>query len=163
MVSTQFANSNDTAVVNNWLEYLGRQTRLTLRLDDEGVCAIGHQSGLDCVVEAPGNGSVFLRVGILPWEPEAHPHLAERCLVAQFMGRETQGASFGVDPVDGQLVLWKERRVTSLDEKSFCHLIVQILECAVQWQSGLPADEAEAEHTASIDADRPADFSLLRA
>ena len=156
-------HGNDTAVVNHWLEYLGRQTRLALRLDDEGVCAIGHQSGLDCVVEAPGNGSVYLRVGILPWEPEAHPGRAERCLIAQFMGRETHGASFGVDPVDGQLVLWQERPLSCLDEKSFSHLIVQILECAVHWRSAIPAADEHARHIALVDSDRPADFSMLRA
>lgn len=163
MASAHDAHDDDTIVVNDWLEYLGGQTRLVLCLDDEGVCAIGHQSGLDCVVEAPGDGSVYLRVGILPWEPEAHPDLAERCLVAQFMGRDTHGASFGVDPVDGQLVLWQERPLISLDEKSFCQLVVQILECAAHWRSGLPAAEEDAERAASIDADRPADFSMLRA
>lgn len=157
------ALSDDATVVNQWLEYLGQQTRLALRLNDEGVCTIGHQSGLDCVVEAPGNGSVYLRVGILPWEPEAHPDQAERCLIAQFMGRETQGASFGVDPEDGELVLWQERQLTTLDEMSFCRFVVQILECAVHWRSAIPTANEQAEQTASIDADRPLDFSLLKA
>jgi len=154
---------NDAAIVNRWLQYLGEQTRLSLALDSDGVCAIGHSSGLDCVVEAPGDGSVYLRVGILPWEPEVHPDLAERCLVAQFMGRDTHGASFGVDPVDGQLVLWRERPLASLDEGSFCRLVVQILECADHWREGLPAAEVRAKQAAAIDADRPADFSMLRA
>jgi hypothetical protein len=160
---TSAHHGEDAAVVNHWLEHLGRETRLALRLDDEGVCAIGHESGLDCVVEAPGNGSVYLRVGILQWEPEAHPGRAERCMIAQFMGRDTHGASFGVDPVDGQLVLWQERPLISLDEVSFCRLVVHILQNAVHWRSAIPAADEHAEHVASVDAERPNDFSLLRA
>ncbi len=156
-------HGSDTAVVNLWLDYLSRQTHLYLRLDGEGVCTIGHRSGLDCVVEVPGDGSVYLRVGILPWEPEAYPGLAERCLLAQFMGRETHGASFGVDPVDAELVLWQERTLNSLDEKMFCDLVVQIFESAVHWRSAIPAAEEYAGQAALVDSDRPADFTILRA
>ncbi|HVZ42972.1 MAG TPA: type III secretion system chaperone [Ramlibacter sp.] len=157
------SHGNDATVVNQWLDAFGRRTGLALRLDDEGVCSIGHACGLDCVIESPGNGSVYLSVAILPWEPEAHPDLAERCLVAQFMGRGTHGASFGVDPIDAQLVVWQERPIVTLDAAGFAHAVMQLLETAVHWRSGLPAAEEEAERAAAIDAERPAHFNMLRA
>ena len=163
MASAHLTPRDDRALVNEWLAYLGGLTRLPFHLDDDGMCTIGHASGLDCAVEVPGDGSLYLRVGILRWEPETYPDMAERCLVAQFMGRETHGASFGVDPVDGQLVLWQERPLGSLDEKSFCLLVARLLESAARWRTDNPAAEEAADRAAAIDAQRPADFSLLKA
>jgi hypothetical protein len=163
MAPAHHAHGDDRAVVNQWLQYLSRRTGIPLALNDDGICAVGHESGLDCVVEAPGDGSVYLRVGILPWEPEADPDLAERCLIGQFMGRDTHGASFGVDPIDGELVLWQERPLVALDETSFSLLVVQILDTAVQWRSGLPAAQEKADLEAAINAERPSDFAMLKA
>lgn len=155
-------NEEDWTLVNHWLQELSRRTGVGLRLDDEGVCTIGHESGLDCVVEVPGNGSVYLRVALLPWEPEENPHMAERCLLASFMGVNTGGAAFGVDPVDAELILWQERPLVSLNDASFYHLVTQILDNGVLWRLNLTAAQQAAALESADEHRAPLDFSTRK-
>jgi len=156
------ASGNDRALVNQWLEDLGRLSRVDLHLDADGVCTIGHESGLDCAVEVPGNGSVYLRVALLPWEPEDNPDMAERCLLGSFMGISTGGAAFGVDPMDAELILWQERPLVCLDEVSFANMVAQILDNSVRWRRDLEAAEEEATRDDTHERRPPLDFSMRR-
>ncbi|MBC7602183.1 MAG: type III secretion system chaperone [Ramlibacter sp.] len=163
MGKTRRIHGDDKSLVDHFLQYLGRQTRVKLHLDRDGVCTIGHDSGLDCCVEVPGNGSVYLRVALFPWEPEENPDLAERCLLASFMGIGTGGAAFGVDPLDAELVLWQERPLSCLDDASFSLMVAQILDNAVRLRNDLAeAEEAAARDTAH-DRRPPANFAFLKA
>ena len=59
--------SNETHIVNSWLGDLAYQINTPLVLNEYNVCAIGHVSGIDCIVEAPATqGLVLLRVPLLP-------------------------------------------------------------------------------------------------
>lgn len=162
MGKTRRAGGDDRALVNDWLQHLGRQSRVRIQLDDDGVCTIGHESGLDCAVEVPGNGSVYLRVAMFPWEPEENPDLAERCLLASFMGIETGGAAFGVDPMDAELVLWQERPLSSLDEAGFAQMVARLLDNAVRLKKDLSEAEAQAARDTAHERRPPLDFSLRR-
>ncbi|MRD46863.1 hypothetical protein GHT07_06220 [Caenimonas koreensis DSM 17982] len=162
MAKNRRVHRDDKALVNHWLQHIGRQTRVGLALDHDGVCTIGHDSGLDCCVEVPDNGSVYLRVALLPWEPEENPDLAERCLLASFMGIGTGGAAFGVDPLDAELVLWQERPLSCLNEASFAALVVQILENAVRLRNDLAEAEYEASREALSQLRSPTNFSMLK-
>ena len=162
MGKTRRAGAEDRALVNHWLHYLGQQSRVHLHLDHDGICTIGHASGLDCAVEVPGNGSVYLRVAMFPWEPEDNPDLAERCLLASFIGIETGGAAFGVDPMDAELVLWQERPLSCLDDAGFARMVTRLLDNAVRLRRDLSnAEEATLRDTAH-ERRPPLDFSMRR-
>ncbi|MBL0420132.1 type III secretion system chaperone [Ramlibacter sp. AW1] len=131
--------SEEQARVNAWLRSLGAKTGLTLQLDDSGLCAVGHDCGLDCAIEVPdGHGMVYLRVPVLPWPSGGQPHvLAEHCLEASFLGMQTGGACFAVDRQDAELVLWTSRPLTALDENSFLAWVLALLETAAEWKQKL--------------------------
>lgn len=121
----------DHLLVNAWLAALGRRAGLALKLDADGVCAIGHASQLDCALEVPdGAGTVYLRVPLMPWRDGEHPHLAAWCLSEHFLGLATGGASFAIDRDEGELVLWLSRPLAALDEQAFAALVVGFLDQA---------------------------------
>lgn len=139
------------ALVNHWLVALGARTGLALGLDEEGVCGVGHASGMDCAIEVPdGGSSVYLRAPLMAWPPRQAPLVAQYCLEAQFLGLETQGASFAIDPRDGELVLWRSVPVAVLDAEALATLVVGFIEAAARWREGLlridatPADGTHA-------------------
>ncbi len=135
------------ALVNGWLAALGAKAGLALRLDEEGVCGVGHVSGMDCAIEVPdGGNSLYLRAPLVSWPPRQAQRIAEYCLQAQFLGLETDGASFAIDPRDGELVLWKCVPLAVLDEESMATLVVAFIEAAARWrESLLRADGTPAE------------------
>ncbi len=129
--------SEDHVLVNHWLRALSAKTGLQLHLNEQGVCAIGHTSGLDCAIEVPeGRCRVYLNIPLMPWvgSPAA---LAEHCLGENFMGINTDGASFAIDRHEGQLVIWITRRLDTLDEASFGTLIVDFFETASRSRQAL--------------------------
>lgn len=126
------------ALVDEWLAALGARAGLALRLDEEGVCGVGHVSGMDCAIEVPdAGGSVYLRAPLLAWPARQALRIAGRCLEAQFMGLGMDGASFAIDPVDGELVLWQAVRVSDLDEDALARLVVGFIEAAARWREDL--------------------------
>ena len=117
-------------LVNRWLGELGLRTGLSLRLDADGVCGVGHSSGLDCAVEVPaGNGRVVLRIPLMG-VPEASAPLLEHCLVANFLGLGPECATLAIDPVDRDLVLWALCSLDTLDADRFAAWLVSMFETA---------------------------------
>jgi len=137
--------SEERLLVNQWLEALGRDAGLSLRLDAQGLCAIGHVAQLDCAIEVPeGAGTLYLWAPLMPWHEGAHPGLADHCLSAHFLGLHTQGASFAIDREAGELVLWLARPLSSLDAARFAQLLVAFFETAADWRQRLEAFCREA-------------------
>lgn len=131
----------DQALVDGWLRALGARAGLPLQLDAEGVCAIGHSSGLDCAIEVPeGAGTAYLRAPLLPWPPEsAAGALGEYCLSAHFLGLGTAGACFAINPRSRELVIWKALGLSLFDATSFADALLQFLDLAAQWRDELQA------------------------
>ena len=137
------------ALVNEWLAALGARAGLALKLDEEGVCGVGHVSGMDCAIEVPDGGrSLYLRSPLASWPPRQPQRIAECCLQAQFLGLETDGASFAIDPRDGELVLWQCVPLAALDQDAMASLVVGFIEAAARWrESLLEADATPADGT----------------
>lgn len=134
------SGSPDHRLVNAWLASMGRRAGLSLQLDDEGLCAIGHTSQLDCAIEVPdGAGTVFLRAPLMPWRDGEYPQLAAWCLSEHFLGLATGGASFAIDRAEGELVLWLSRPLAALDESSFAALVLGFLDNAAECRERLDA------------------------
>lgn len=129
---------DDRTLVNGWLRQLGTQARMSLQLDDQGLCGIGHASGVDCVVEVPDrSGRLYLWSPLLPW-PGLHPQLiAERCLGAHFLGAQTGGASFALHPSGTELMFWQIHPIASLDESRFATAVIEFIQQAAQWRDNL--------------------------
>jgi len=155
MPATQL--SEEHVQVNHWLKALGLRTGLSLQLDADGVCAVGHTSRIDCALEVPeGCGIVYLRAPLIRWESGA-TGLAERCLSEHFLGMRTGGASFAIDRSEGELVLWQSRHLATLEEQSFALLIVDFLEMAAHWKEEL---EVSRRHEQSLNTTPPERWHL---
>lgn len=129
---------DDRSIVDSWLRSLGRILGWPLSLNVQGVCTIGHASGLECAVEVPDEGGcVVLRAPLMAWYPERHQALAAHCLKQQYLGLRTQGASFGIDEEDAELSLWQVMPVAGLDEAGFQGLVARFLDQAAYWQDEL--------------------------
>ncbi|MEJ7929105.1 type III secretion system chaperone [Ramlibacter sp. AN1015] len=135
----QSPDRQDTrALVSLWLRRLGDVAGLSLQLSSEGVCGVGHESGMDCAIEVPEDGgAVYLRAPMLPWPPVHLARIAEHLLTEQFLGLGTDGATFAIDPRDRELVLWKCAPVALLDETSFQQLLMEFIQMAVHWRDEL--------------------------
>lgn len=143
----------DRQLVAGWLAVLRGGAAEGLRLRDEGVCAVGHVSGLDCAVEAPGDGSVYLRTPLMPWRAGADGDLAERCLALHFLGLQTDGACFAIDRDEAALVLWTAWPLSTLDGPAFIGRMAAFMETAARWRDeftprtaapDMPADDGAA-------------------
>ncbi|HSW16231.1 MAG TPA: CesT family type III secretion system chaperone [Ramlibacter sp.] len=131
---TESGITEDHVLVNHWLRGLNAKTGLHLRLNDQGVCAVGHASGLDCAIEVPdGRGVAYLRIPLMPWAGSPST-LAEYCLTEHFMGINTEGAAFAIDREERELVLWTARRLSSMDEQRLGRLLVELFDTAVRWK-----------------------------
>lgn len=129
---------DDRSIVDSWLRSLGRILGWPLSLNVQGVCTIGHASGIECAVEVPDEGGcVVLRAPLMAWYPERHLELAVHCLKLQYLGLRTQGAVFGIDEEDSELSLWQVVPVAALDEAGFQGLVARFLDQAEYWQEAL--------------------------
>jgi hypothetical protein len=84
----------------------------------------------------------------MPWRPDHPARLAERLLTEHFLGMRTNGASFAIDPHEGELVLWKACALSTLDEHSFALLVASFLQSASRWRDELEAAPRTADHAA---------------
>lgn len=149
---------DDRSIVDSWLRSLGRILGWPLNLDAQGVCTIGHASGVECAIEVPDEGNcVVLRVPLMAWYPERHLALAVHCLRQQYLGLRTQGAAFGIDEEDAELSLWQAVPLAGLDEAGFHGLVARFLDQAEYWLDeleafcqGVPGEEASghSQHAA---------------
>ncbi len=114
---------------------IGAGAGLELQLDAEGVCGLGHASGIDCAIEVPDSeAAVYLRAPIVPWPPARLAEVAERCLTGQFLGLGTAGAGFAIDPRDRELVLWQCLPLAVLDEAAFGERLATFIDMAARWR-----------------------------
>ena len=151
--------------VDRWLARMGEQAGFHLQLDSEGVCAIGHSSGVDGAIElAEARREVFLRVPLMPWPPARPEVLAAQCLQAHFLGIDTGGGSFAIDPAGPELVLWMSRPLDGLGAQAFATWVVQFLEAAGRWREVLLALDTQAGGAAEArEFDAPIPAAPLRA
>lgn len=132
--------SQTRARVSLWLRNLGQNANLVLSLNEEGVCGLGHASGIDCAIEVPEEGGlVYLRAPLAPWPPSRAIEACEQFLTASFFGMGTEGASFAIDPRDRELILWKGVPVAVLDEEAFDDLLSRFLNTAAWWRDQIVA------------------------
>lgn len=130
-----FSDSSDEHdVVNNWLRILGARVQINLQLDHDGMCAIGHLSGIDCALEVPeGCGKIFLRAPILSLDL-CNEATLRFCLAQHLLGINTAGAVFAIDQKDNAMVLWQTRDLAGLDLESFAMMVVEFFEAADHWR-----------------------------
>lgn len=139
---SEFDPLEDRALVSLWLRRLGQGANLSLELNEEGVCGVGHVNGIDCAIEVPGEGgTVYLRAPLAPWPPVQATQVCERFLTASFFGMGTGGASFAIDPRDCELILWQAIPLATLDEASFGEWLLGFIRMAAHWRDQVRSDE----------------------
>jgi hypothetical protein len=161
------AISDDRKRVNAWLHQSAIRSHLEIELNDEGLCAIGHASGIDCALELPeGSGKLYLRAPLLSLHQVSATSL-RKCLAEHLLGVRTGGAIFSIDEQEDCLLLWQDASIAQLDAQSFAQWLVDFLRTASFWQEQLltlpaaPASAAAATNPASASAVAPTDHQIL--
>lgn len=150
------------AIVSLWLRRLGEGAQMTLALNEEGVCGVGHGSGIDCAIEVPQDGaSVYLRAPLAPWPPEQALEVCEHFLTASFFGMGTEGASFAIDPRDRELILWQAVPLAVLDEAAFADLLFRFLDTAAWWRDQILQDAMQSHGDGAAIPGAPGASQLL--
>lgn len=140
---TAMSLSESHQLVDEWLRQIGAQAGFPLRLDAEGVGAVGHRSGLDCAIEVDAvRRMVFLTVPLMPWPMEAPDRVAARCLQGHFLGVDTAGGSFAIDDQTRELVLWKSLPLERFDAQTFGEALASFLDVAQAWRDDLSLPES---------------------
>jgi len=125
------------AIVDAWLRQPDIARNVDLCLDEDGVCVIGHASGIDCVVEVPlDQPTLYLSAPLLPLAA-LDDGLLRACMSAHLLGRATGGATFAIDLDDDQLVLWRANPIAALDGPGFVAGLVEFFTLASQWRARL--------------------------
>lgn len=161
------AISDDRKRVNAWLHQSAIRSHLEIELNDEGLCAIGHASGIDCALELPeGSGKLYLRAPLLSLQQASATRL-RNCLAEHLLGVRTGGAIFAIDEQEDCLLLWQDASIAQLDAQSFAQWLVDFLRTASFWQEqflalpAAPAAGATATNPTSASAVAPTDQHIL--
>lgn len=147
------------ARVDQWLAELIPD--LNLKLDAEGVCSVGHDSGLDCGIEVPESAAqICLRIPVAPLATLGSAQLRQ-CLASHLFGVGTHGALYGIDEATDELVLWRTLDLAGLDATGFAAALLHLFDTArdsASWlRSGasLPALPATTTATTAATAATP--------
>ena len=114
--------------INQWLAEI--VPHLNLKLDAQGVCSVGHESGLDCAIEVPESAAIVcLRIPVAPLTTLTNTQLRQ-CLATHLFGHATGGAAYGIDEEEEELVLWRTVGLAGLDAAGFAAILVQLFDTA---------------------------------
>lgn len=120
--------------LNAAITHLGEALNLPdLQLNDDGFACIASDDFEVCLLAQPADDTLLLfsRVGPLPETPDAA--LMQRLLEGNLLTRETAGATLGIDPDQGWIVLSRVIDPATWDLARFEGTVVDFLEVVGYW------------------------------
>ncbi|MBV8969190.1 MAG: type III secretion system chaperone, partial [Verrucomicrobia bacterium] len=126
---------NNIDLVNHLLVEIGSRSGISLgELNDAGVIGFNYKETLAVALEvAPDEpiGCIYADFG--PVSLLSRERFCYKLLVANFLGRDTAGASFAVNETERTLVLWKRFTLEALDATSLQSILNDFLTTADKW------------------------------
>lgn len=115
--------------VNAWLVELGRMHGMQLKLDQDGLCALETQSGVECVLEVPreSSGDLYIYAPILKILQGKEQKVYEKALAMNLFGLETRQAVLSVNLAQNLLILHHILSVEKNDFMSFHNVFSNFL------------------------------------
>lgn len=144
-------------LARGWVRFLGETMKIPLKLQENGVCAIGYGKGHVCTIEVPADDSpIIVHTELMSLAGSFREPVYARALGFNLYGIETAGCTIALDSKADSLVLCASRGASSLDEKSFASLVGTVITTAVRLRSRLQMeDETRAEPSGGIESDMP--------
>lgn len=128
-------DENNRKVVNGLLKDLGEILNTELSLDEEGVCAIQHDSGLVLVIEIPKDSSfVYIYTAIQPLtgnEAKDYVLLEKAMLLNQFTIK-TRGGALSLTPELNSLMFSLAQSIEDCEEEGLIGLFNRFLLTAIE-------------------------------
>lgn len=136
-------------LVSHWLETLSPQGS-QFRLDDLGVCLLAGPDGGIVRIEVPeATGRLYLVSYLGRASTSWHPSLLGELLSANFLTRDTNGATLAVDRQADQFALSYSDIVGNLNPGAFAALVEGFMATATRWR----------EHVVDASRNAPADIA----
>lgn len=142
-------NPNARTVVSEMLRELESKIGATgFRLSEDGVCAFSCDNLPRVVLECPDEGPLlYLYAAVSPDLPKDR---VREVLAAGFLGRETAGAAFALNPASGELTLWRALPAASRTPEEVMEAVSLFVETAGEWRARFTAGAgAGARNTGS--------------
>lgn len=138
--------------VNRILDELGSRLGVPLRLDDEGVCGLRYDGGLNCTLEVPPGQSVLRIYSKLVSAPTGcRESLLETALELNLYGLQTRGCALALDRAEQQILLCGSWPLQNLDVPGLENLLGSFLETAVELRTSL-SQVTESDSPRDVDS-----------
>jgi hypothetical protein len=151
---------NNIELVNQLLAEIGSRSGVSLgELNDAGVIGFNYKDTLAVALEvAPDQplGCIYADFG--PVWLLSRERFCYKLLAANFLGRDTAGASFAVNETERTLVLWYRFSLEALDATKLQTILNDFLNTAEKWNQRLMTAAEEAP--AAVQNDEPEPFGL---
>jgi Tir chaperone protein (CesT) family len=145
-----------------WLAAFGKHAGTTLRLADNGVCALTVGGGLVCTVELPQDASlVTFHADVASLRGQVREPILTRALTLNLYTRETAGATLALDAARDAMVLCLTRPMDGLDEVRFSSTLATFI--ATARRLALTLGEVDALAAAGSAEPPPSSFMFQRA
>lgn len=130
-------NSREFSVINGWLKELALVLNGdgSLSLASDGVCAIGHESGLVLIIENPvdsPNIYFYTSLMTLTGDPGFDYGLMKKALLLNQFGLKTLGGTLSYSSELNSIVLTFIQPIGDCDEKKFIEIFKEFLTTAIR-------------------------------
>lgn len=131
--------NNHQQIVSNWLENIGQERGVSLRLGEDGHCVIPCKEDWSCVIEVPASPEVpavfiYLPIIQLPEDPVSQNSYLRTALEMNSFGLLTGGSHIALDDYSNYVILSFSALVGAIDENDFKHVFNDLLELAVPFR-----------------------------
>lgn len=133
--------------VDSWLSIISEAIGKELRLNPSGICAFIYDH-LTIVIEVPEKIQSFFVyttiAGFSGLSPRQESVIIDRCLRSNYLGQETRGGKFTLNP-ENEIEFWYTDRTMECNEVDFRNILENTIDTALKLQDMLQAVKNQYE------------------
>lgn len=151
---------------SNLISLFAQETGVDLSLSEAGTASLIFESGPALNLEHDPQLDVlhcYVVLGQAPADPMRRHEVFRQMLAANAFGRDTDGATLGLDEVTGELLLSRRLELSRADTAWLRTTVESMAAVAADWQTRLNGSTPEAASDASsplVSSVMPPDFGL---
>ncbi len=140
----------------------GQETGVALTLNEAGTASLAFESGLALHLEHDPQADLlhcYVVLGQAPADPMCRHDVFRRMLAANAFGRDTEGATLGLDEITGELLLSRRLELPRTDTAWLRATVESMAAVAADWLRRLDGTARDVA-PAPAPGDLPPDFGL---
>ncbi|MFC4297796.1 type III secretion system chaperone [Castellaniella hirudinis] len=153
--------------VSSLISLFGQEAGVNLTLSEAGTASLAFESGSVLHLEHDPQADAlhcYVVLGQAPADPMRRHDVFRRMLAANAFGRDTDGATLGLDEVTGELLLSRRLDLSYADTACLRAAVESMVAVAADWQGRLngadPTPASDAAEGMSPSGVLPPDFGL---